>query len=411
MKKILKSAALLTALCILFNCSIICFASEKAYQKGDIIEFGSYPQSKVTDESIISKLNKYECKWTDVTGEIYSEKLDDYIDTVIYSYADSEHNGEKYRAVKYSDSVAENIENTSTEIQWFRYEPIEWVIIDPETGYILCNDIIDIQQFNKSEFKYDTRVGAARWDSSGIRTWLNNAFYNVAFNELEKDNIKSTTTNNLIELDEDQNEIIETVDNIILFSLEDVLEPRNGFDAFRDYDGYYYQASETLTRVPTEYTYAINFNKQMDCGWFLRRTSGNQGRPSKVYEAFFKTSSYMVYDPITGEELWLDTKTGIFCSIDHYDIVLASDFAGICPAMHIDLENFDKEAVVFGDIDSDGKITASDARLTLRASVGLDNLSEASIKAADIDKNGTVSASDARLILRASVGLEDTSKW
>ncbi len=63
-------------------------------------------------------------------------------------------------------------------------------------------------------------------------------------------------------------------------------------------------------------------------------------------------------------------------------------------------------AFVLGDVDMSGDISASDARLALRASVGLETLAGAAAKAADADKSGDISAADARLILRASVGLE-----
>ncbi len=66
----------------------------------------------------------------------------------------------------------------------------------------------------------------------------------------------------------------------------------------------------------------------------------------------------------------------------------------------------DKLSYRVGDVDKNGSITAADARLALRSSVGLENLSAAQKKAADADGNGTITAADARLILRASVGLE-----
>ncbi len=62
--------------------------------------------------------------------------------------------------------------------------------------------------------------------------------------------------------------------------------------------------------------------------------------------------------------------------------------------------------VNLGDVDGDGKISAADARLALRASVGLENLSDLQEEAADIDSDKKISAADARMILRASVGLE-----
>lgn len=59
--------------------------------------------------------------------------------------------------------------------------------------------------------------------------------------------------------------------------------------------------------------------------------------------------------------------------------------------------------VVLGDVDGDGKVTAADARLILRASVGLE---EVDTDVADMDGDGKVTAADARLALRESVGLE-----
>ncbi len=59
-----------------------------------------------------------------------------------------------------------------------------------------------------------------------------------------------------------------------------------------------------------------------------------------------------------------------------------------------------------GDVDSNGKVDSTDARLALRAAVGLDKLSDTQAKAADVDKNNKVDSTDARLILRAAVGLE-----
>lgn len=56
-----------------------------------------------------------------------------------------------------------------------------------------------------------------------------------------------------------------------------------------------------------------------------------------------------------------------------------------------------------GDIDYDGKYTASDARLLLRAAVGLENIP---VHVGDVDGDGKITASDARIILRKSVGLD-----
>lgn len=62
-----------------------------------------------------------------------------------------------------------------------------------------------------------------------------------------------------------------------------------------------------------------------------------------------------------------------------------------------------KAPVIKGDADGDGKITAADARLILRAAVGLE---EVPLERGDMDGDGKITAADAREVLRDSVGLE-----
>ena len=59
-----------------------------------------------------------------------------------------------------------------------------------------------------------------------------------------------------------------------------------------------------------------------------------------------------------------------------------------------------------GDVNGDGKVNSSDARLALRAAVGLEDLTEAQKAAADVNRDGNVRSSDARKILRVAVGLD-----
>ena len=77
--------------------------------------------------------------------------------------------------------------------------------------------------------------------------------------------------------------------------------------------------------------------------------------------------------------------------------------------LHYRWLNAEELTVIPGDVDTDGKVTSADARLSLRASVGLVTVSESSLRAIimDVDADGKFTAADARLILRASVGLEN----
>lgn len=62
-------------------------------------------------------------------------------------------------------------------------------------------------------------------------------------------------------------------------------------------------------------------------------------------------------------------------------------------------------AALMGDVNFDGKVSAADARLTLRAAVGLQNLSAAALAAADMNEDDQITAADARMVLRKAVGL------
>lgn len=85
----------------------------------------------------------------------------------------------------------------------------------------------------------------------------------------------------------------------------------------------------------------------------------------------------------------------------------------VATGMKVVLKNADgkivdeKTIIVPGDVNCDGKVTASDARSTLRRSVGLDEFSAFQEMAAEVNRDGKITASDAREILRASVGLVD----
>lgn len=68
--------------------------------------------------------------------------------------------------------------------------------------------------------------------------------------------------------------------------------------------------------------------------------------------------------------------------------------------------SYDYRLVIYlCDVSADGKVTAADARLALRASANLETLSDVFLLAADVNGDGSVSAADARLILRKSARL------
>lgn len=69
----------------------------------------------------------------------------------------------------------------------------------------------------------------------------------------------------------------------------------------------------------------------------------------------------------------------------------------------------DKEptpAFTLGDVNLDGKVNTSDARLALRGAATLETLTDQQVLAADVNKNGKADTSDARKILRVAANLD-----
>lgn len=65
------------------------------------------------------------------------------------------------------------------------------------------------------------------------------------------------------------------------------------------------------------------------------------------------------------------------------------------------------ETYLKGDVDMNGKITASDARKVLRVGAKIEEISDTQMLIADMDNNGKITAADARTVLRISAKLEE----
>lgn len=233
---------------------------------GDIIQFGSYPQNKVTDNATISALNSLAPSWNNWISYGYYSGTGDYGSMVQgdwMKYTDINYNGNKYRGVKftqyrpYHTYYLSNHRNSDqfdngyydNTIYWFKFEPINWRILDPSTGLVLCETIIDAQPYsntiyqnNGANWRYANFNDslhlnyASDYETSSIRKWLNNEFYNTAFSNNEKNEIYTTTINNncvgtLIKGEGyeafDSN---STSDKIFLISYDEALNSAYGFN-------------------------------------------------------------------------------------------------------------------------------------------------------------------------------------
>lgn len=85
----------------------------------------------------------------------------------------------------------------------------------------------------------------------------------------------------------------------------------------------------------------------------------------------------------------------------------AFPFAGFAQAFPVSAAAAEKvQRIYYGDINENGKLEASDARLILRKSVNLEAFNDRQMRISDCNADGIITAADARIALRISVGLE-----
>ena len=262
MKKILS---LILVAIMLVTAMPMAFAEGETYKVGDIIQFGSYPQSEVKDEAIISALNALAPEWDDWTSYGYYSGDGSYGSMVQgdwMRYTDIAYNGNKYRGVKftqyrpnytYSSSNNTNQDDngySTNTVYWFKFESIDWRVLDPSTGLVMCETIIDSQPYSNTVYyksnpgyRYNYfndasyKIFASDYETSFIRKWLNEDFYNTAFTDREKKEISTTTLNNdgyetsIGTIGCESLDSNETKDKIFLLSYNEVRNSNFGFNS------------------------------------------------------------------------------------------------------------------------------------------------------------------------------------
>jgi len=254
------------AVCMLLSIAPVTMAADTAYgglQKGDIIEFGSYPQSKVTNPRIISVLDGFLTDDVWVSYDYYIGTDTEFDGNMTVSdymkYADLELNGEKYRAVRFSQYRPKLTSSTSSETNsmqdnngyylnttyFFKYEPLTWTVLDPDEGYVMSNIAIDAQAYENFSYydpdSFDSASGATvyngkdckylanDWSKCSLREWLNKDFFNTAFTAEEKAQIGKTYLNNNNPYDSSFDGA-GTFDKIFTISFYDAINSDYGFD-------------------------------------------------------------------------------------------------------------------------------------------------------------------------------------
>lgn len=264
MKKFLPFIIALVIIAALMPMSA--FAEEgTAYQVGDRIEFGNYPQSQETDEEVIAMLDSVSKDWISYnyyTGIGVNGKMSPS-DNMFYCDLDTNDDGFRdYRAVRIDDYRPYNTEQypdlnsalqddngyISGNVYYFKFEPISWVVLDPSEGLILTDRLIDSQAYSNYIFRDGTVPedgSTAIWGdaemtfyandyyNSSVRQWLNDDFYNTSFNSTQVKNISKDIAldNNCYDSSLLQYNSQSCKDKIFPLSYDEVKNSRYGFDS------------------------------------------------------------------------------------------------------------------------------------------------------------------------------------
>ena len=303
------------------------------YKTGDIITFGSYPQDLVEDDTVKAALDGLDKTWVSYnyytgTGSWGDGKMtpSDYM-----KYADIEYNGTKYRAVTFSQYRPKYTESPSTAeksrqidngypidtVYYFEYKPLTWKMLDPEEGYVVCTQIIDSQAYQNFVWSvYDEDedyyyyynsepcdIPASTRESSSLRKWLNEDFYNTAFSENEKSQIGTTYVSDKYGYSYTDS---YDGDKIFLLTVEDTLNDngectlcfypvtvgyeKNGGDWIKGFTPITSIQSNEALKLPTEAD-IIKAGYKF-CGWEISEQTG----PTVTYSAKWKFIYNVTYD-------------------------------------------------------------------------------------------------------------------
>ncbi len=304
------------------------------YNQGDKITFGNYPQSSVTDGTLLDELNSRSASW-DVypvyVGEgNYIKKGDTGRSAEVMYYTDITYNGSKYRGIKiksYRPALSYDVSASYTSYQddngyytenvyWFKYEPMTWIVLKQNSYgvFVMSEKAIDSQRYYVSSV-----------DGSGIKKWLSNEFALTAFTAEERTKIVTTRVSNCWCGNHSY-----TYEYIYLLSVKDVESEEYGFCSYDDEGNFSYNY-ELRCAEGTDYAKSLGLYDDMiwektdnDAWWIRglgepigdgggggggggRRIGSGRGSDGTPFTVFFggETEEELFFLVIWGEVHWL----------------------------------------------------------------------------------------------------------
>lgn len=205
------------------NCTI---CGVKSYTRdGDYIYFGEYPQTIKADDVTITDTQDSRGYYLGSDGFYYAKVI-----------------ATPYKT-GYTFSIGSTV--TSGEAYYFKVELIRWRIlsIDGEKAFIHCDSIIANHRYDDDSNNYA---------ESEIREWLNETFYETAFNTLQRDMILTTAVDNSAATTGSPSNPYtceDTEDKVFLLSYKDITNSEYGFSTTHTVD-------EARKMITSDYTRA-----------------------------------------------------------------------------------------------------------------------------------------------------------
>ena len=181
-------------------------ADDEAYVRiDDYIWFGEYPQSLKAENVTVTDT-------ADARGYFLGSDGAYYAKVVATPYANN---------YKFANETAV----TEGTAYYFKVEPIRWTVLEEMNGeaLILCDSIM-------TNHRYDD--DANHYELGEIRAWLNETFYEVAFNDLQKKIVAVTTVDNSASSTGNASNDYaceDTEDKVFLPSFGEITDDRYGF--------------------------------------------------------------------------------------------------------------------------------------------------------------------------------------
>ena len=233
------------------------------------VNYGKYPQTHISDETLINELNKL----TQTNSQGYYE----YNEEEYYKIIATPFN---YDASKYIYSDGTIVEYNT--IEWFKVDPIKWRILSTNDSsvLVLSEYILDASCFYSEDDEIRTIDGQTVYPNnykySDIRNFLNGEFLNKAFTMNQQNTLLTTEVDNSAGTTYSlSNEYVceNTYDKIYLLSYHDIINTNYGFCSDKNCYDPVRQAKTTDYAKATGVWWTVyidNVNRNDYCCWLLR---------------------------------------------------------------------------------------------------------------------------------------------